>query len=69
MERGKTLYTTPQAAVALGISANHMRNLIVTGKAIPYQQIGGTWLFTTEEIERVRARPRGKPGKQRKNTP
>jgi len=67
MEREK-LYTTPQAAEALGISANHMRNLIVNGKAIPCQQIGGTWLFTSEEIERVRARPRRKPGPQRKTT-
>ncbi len=68
MESKKALYTTPQAAEALGISASYMRNMIMTGKAIPDQQIGGTWLFTAEEIERLRARPRMKPGPQRKTT-
>jgi len=62
MEREETLYTTPQAAEALGISASHMRKMIMNGQAIPDQQIGGTWLFTTEEVERLRNRPkRGRP--------
>jgi excisionase family DNA binding protein len=56
MESEKTLYTTPEAAEALGISASHMRKMIMTGKAIPDHQIGGTWLFTSEEIERLRGR-------------
>jgi len=58
MEGQKTLYTTPEAAEALGISASHMRKLIMTGKAQPDQQIGGTWLFTSDEIERLRNRKR-----------
>ncbi len=63
MEEGKQLYTTAQAAKMLGISANHMRGLISTGKAVPYLTFGGTHAFTATEIERVRARPdgRGRP--------
>ncbi len=71
-------YTTPQAAKVIGISANHMRNLIRTGKAMPIKQIGGTWLFTLEEIERVRNRkgqikrkppaPRGHPSPEDSRT-
>jgi hypothetical protein len=65
MEGEKTLYTTPQAAEVLGISASRMRNMIMTGKAIPDQQIGGTWLFTIEEITRLQTRPkRGRPKKE-----
>ena len=52
------LYTTPEAATQLGVSDSHMRNMIRTGKATPKQQIGGTWMFTLEEIERVRQRPK-----------
>ncbi len=54
----KLLYTTPEAATQLGISDSHMRNMIRTGKAHPTKQVGGTWLFTLEEIERVRHRKR-----------
>jgi predicted site-specific integrase-resolvase len=60
------LLTTPQAAIQLGVSASHMRNLIRTGKATPNQQIGGTWMFSLEEIERVRNRPISKGGKPKK---
>ena len=53
----RRLYTTPEAAELIGISANHMRTLIVRGTATPAKQIGGTWLFSIEEIERLRSRP------------
>ncbi len=58
MDSEKSLYTTPQAAQALGISASHMRKMTMTGQAIPDHQIGGTWLFTHEEVERLRTRKR-----------
>ena len=52
------MYTTPEAADLLGISDSRLRNLIREGKAHPKQQVGGTWLFTLEEIERLRHRKR-----------
>jgi predicted site-specific integrase-resolvase len=54
----KKLYTSPEAAQALGVSASHMRNMIRTGIAQPKCAIGGTWMFTQEEIERLRNRKR-----------
>ncbi len=68
MEDKQKLYTTPEAAAQLGISDSHMRTLIRLGKAQPKQQIGGTWMFTFDEIERIRHRPKGKPGRQKKAT-
>lgn len=50
------LYTTPEAATQLGVSNSHMRNMVRTGIAQPKKQVGGTWLFTFEEIERLRGR-------------
>jgi len=59
------LYTTQEAARQLGMSDSNLRNMIRWGKASPAQQIGGTWLFTLEEIERIRHRPKaGRPKKQ-----
>jgi excisionase family DNA binding protein len=60
------LYTTQESAKQLGVSDSHMRNLIRTGKATPTQQIGGTWMFSLDEIERVRNRPIMKGGKPKK---
>lgn len=59
------LYTTPEAATQLGVSHSHMRNMIRTGIATPAKQIGGTWLFSLDEIERLRHRKRT-PGKAKK---
>jgi excisionase family DNA binding protein len=61
------LYTTPEAAAQLGVSASHMRNMIRTGIAKPAQQIGALWLFTAEEIERLRGRKRT-PGRVKKQS-
>jgi excisionase family DNA binding protein len=61
----KQLYTTPEAASQLGVSDSHLRNMIRTGKAQPDKQVGGTWLFTLEEIERLRQRKRT-PGRDKK---
>lgn len=57
------LYTTQEVAKELSVTDSYIRNLIVQGKAHPKQQIGGTWLFTLEEIERLRStrRRRGRP--------
>jgi hypothetical protein len=52
------LYTTQQAAAMLGFTDGRLRQLIIAGTAQPAQQIGGTWVFTLEEIERVRQRPK-----------
>ena len=59
------LYTTQEVADQLGMSDSNLRNLIRTGKAQPKQQIGGTWMFTIDEIERLRTRKSaGRPKKQ-----
>ena len=55
---GSKLYTTQEAAEELGITAGHLRTMIVLGKAHPKQQIGGTWIFSADEIERLRYRKR-----------
>jgi excisionase family DNA binding protein len=61
----KKLYTTPEVAQALGVSNSHVRNMVRTGIAKPTQQIGGTWIFTLDEIERLRGRKRT-PGRVKK---
>ena len=66
MEGKDKLYTTQQAAEMLGFTDSRLRQLILAGTAQPAQQIGGTWLFTGEEIERLRTRPRGKGGRPKK---
>ena len=63
MPEEKRMYTTPEAAELLGISDSRLRNLIREGKAQPATQIGGTWLFSLEEVERLRNRPRSKGGR------
>ena len=67
MEDKQKLYSTPEAAKALGVTPGHMRTMIVTGKAHPKQRIGHNWLFTAEEIERLRTRKRS-PGRTKKQS-
>jgi predicted site-specific integrase-resolvase len=62
MEDKQKLYTTPQAASMIGVSSSRLRQLIVAGTAKPADQIGGTWLFTLDEIEKLRTRNQ-KPGR------
>ena len=58
-------YTTKEAAALLGFTDGRLRQLIKKGKATPAQQVGGTWVFTIEEIERLQTRPKaGRPKKQ-----
>jgi len=58
MGSNDTFYTTQQAAAMLGFTDGRLRQLILAGQAQPAQQIGGTWVFTLEEIERIRNRPK-----------
>jgi excisionase family DNA binding protein len=61
------LYTTQEAAKELGLDDSYLRRLLKKGKAQAKQQIGGTWVFSAEEIERLRNRPgKGKPGRPKK---
>jgi excisionase family DNA binding protein len=68
------LYTTQEVAQELSVSDAHVRRLIGKGKAHPKQQIGGTWMFTLEEIERLRHRKstrgpdKGKGGRPKKTS-
>ncbi len=66
MEGKDKLYTTQQTAHELGVTDSHIRNMIRTGKAYPAQRIGNSWVFTIDEIERLRGRKRttGKAKKQ-----
>lgn len=58
MSESKTkMFTTQQASQLIGISDSRLRNLIRVGQAVPAEQIGGTWLFTLDEINRLKVRP------------
>lgn len=52
------LYTTPEVAKELGVTDGYIRRMIIEGKAQPKQRLGNNWLFTKEEIERLRTRKR-----------
>lgn len=52
------LYTTQEVAKELSVSDAYIRKLILQGKAHPKQQVGGTWLFTQDEVDRLRNRPK-----------
>lgn len=60
------LYTTQEVATQLGVGDSRIRNMIAAGIAKPTKQIGGTWMFTQSELERLRARPKGKGGRPKK---
>ncbi len=59
------LFTTPQAASQLQVSNSHMRTMIRTGIAKPIMRLGNGWVFTQDEIERLRTRNKsvGRPKK------
>ncbi len=57
-EETQKLYTTLQAAQALGVSGSLLRTMIMNGTAYPKQKIGNRWVFTLDEIERLRHRKR-----------
>ena len=60
------LFSTQEAAAALDISGAMVRHLVATGQAKPLRKIGSGWLFTSEEIERLRDRPKQRGGRPKK---
>lgn len=54
------VFTTQEAAKAIGMSDSNLRNLIRWGKAHPLRKFGDSWLFTQEEIDRLRNRKSAK---------
>lgn len=62
------LYTTQEVAKELAVSDNYIRTLILQGKAHPKQMIGHTWVFTAEELERLRNRSKSKGGRPKKES-
>jgi hypothetical protein len=66
MEDRHKLYSTQEAAVMIGFSDSRLRQLILADLAKPNQKIGGIWLFTIEEIERLRNRPIRRGGRPKK---
>lgn len=63
------LFTTQQAAAQLGISDARLRELKRQGRAQPKIMIGGTWMYTLEEVRRLESRPRyqGHRAKQKRS--
>lgn len=57
MEGGK-LYSTREAAEALGITDSRLRQLIMRGEFTPKRRIGKAWVFDEVEIQELRARPK-----------
>ena len=64
MEDKQRLYTTQQAADMLGITDSRLRQLIKT-KVVNAMRIGPIWVFTIEEIDRLRTRQQT-PGRPKK---
>lgn len=60
------LYSTTEVAEALSVSNTYIRKLVKEGKAHPTQRIGKNWVFTLEELERLRNRPKSKGGRPKK---
>ena len=60
------LFDTKEAARELGISDSMIRYLVATGEAHPLRKVGRGWLFSSEEIERLRDRPKQKAGRPKK---
>ena len=65
MESQKLL-STQEAAKELSVSGSMIRYLVAIGEAKPLRKVGRGWLFTSEEIERLRTRPKSKGGRPKK---
>jgi excisionase family DNA binding protein len=59
-------FTTQEVADALSLSDGYIRQMIASGLARPKRKFGDTWLFTADEIERLRNRPISKGGRPKK---
>jgi len=62
----KKLFSTREAAAALGTTDGALRLLIMRGIITPKLKIGRAWVFTQEEIEELRNRPKSKGGRPAK---
>lgn len=62
---GKQLFTTQEVAKELGVTDGYIRKLIMQGKVQP-QQFGKVHMFTREELEGLRNRPKSKGGRPKK---
>lgn len=60
------MVTTEEAAKQLGISRARLTNMIREGKAKPLGKFGHAWMWTPEEIERLRNQPKAKGGRPKK---
>lgn len=60
------LYSTQEAAQALGITDGRLRQLIMRGEFTPKLKIGRAWVFTESEIAELRTRPRQRSGRPKK---
>lgn len=59
----KRMVTTQECAKMAGMSDSNLRNWIRKGWITPASQIGGTWLFTLEQVQEVIARRAQKKSK------
>ena len=62
----KQLYTTQEVADELDVTRGYIHKMIERGQAQPAQKLGHIYVFTKEEIERLRTnrKPQGRPKKQ-----
>ncbi len=62
----KQLYTTQEVADELDVTRDYIHKMINRGKAHPSQKLGHIYVFTKEEIERLRTnrKPPGRPKKE-----
>jgi excisionase family DNA binding protein len=62
----KQLYTTQEVADELDVTRGYIHKMIERGQAQPAQKLGHIYVFTKEEVERLRTsrRPLGRPKKQ-----
>lgn len=62
----KKLFTTTEAAQALGITDGRLRQLIMRGEFTPKRKIGRFWVLDEAEIEELRARPKQRSRRPKK---
>ncbi len=62
----KQLYTTQEVADELSVTNSYILKMIGRGQAHPLQKLGHMYVFTKEEVERLRTsrKPPGRPKKQ-----
>lgn len=62
----KQLYTTQEVAQELNVTDSYVLKMIVRGQAHPLQRLGHMYVFTKEEVDRLRTsrKPPGRPRKQ-----